>query len=257
MGIVEQLSKVALLGSEWVLWLLIALSVLSIAIVLERVVFFRRNRRGGEALREGLVESLATGDAEAIAAVLADNGSVEGRVLRSAFAWRGGGVTAFESAVESEVGRERPALERGSTVLGTIGNNAPFIGLLGTVIGVIDAFHHLASASSGNDSGAMGNVMYGISEALVATGVGIFVAIPAVIAFNALQRQVELLENDTHALGKLLAAWLETNGATASAAADGVSPFGHRPTTSSQIQPAHQPSRQPTPLPTGVVAAAE
>ena len=65
--------------------------------------------------------------------------------------------------------------------LGTLGNNAPFIGLLGTVLGVIEAFHQL---SGGPAKAAMGNVMTGIAEALVATGVGLFVALPAVVAYN-------------------------------------------------------------------------
>ncbi len=69
-------------------------------------------------------------------------------------------------------------------VLGTLGNNAPFIGLFGTVIGIIVAFHELGQ----NPAGGPSVVMAGISEALVATAVGLIVAIPAVIAYNIFQR---------------------------------------------------------------------
>ncbi|MBM3274146.1 MAG: MotA/TolQ/ExbB proton channel family protein [Candidatus Sericytochromatia bacterium] len=86
--------------------------------------------------------------------------------------------------------RERNAAERGLVILGTLGNNAPFIGLFGTVLGIIKAFHDLAQSASQGPSA----VMAGISEALVATAVGILVAIPAVIAFNLCQRQIRVLD---------------------------------------------------------------
>ena len=89
--------------------------------------------------------------------------------------------------IESELETVRHELESGMTMLGTLGNNAPFIGLLGTVIGVIEAFHQLSDASN---KGAMNNVMAGIAEALVATGVGLFVAIPAVVAYNIAQKKI-------------------------------------------------------------------
>ena len=92
------------------------------------------------------------------------------------------------------------------TVLGTLGNNAPFVGLFGTVLGVIEAFSHLGA----RDEAAMTQVMTGIAEALVATGVGIFVAIPAVVAYNVAQKKVGDIENDVASLAKLLTAWLKT-----------------------------------------------
>jgi biopolymer transport protein ExbB/biopolymer transport protein TolQ len=207
--IVDELLKVALLGSAWVLWLLIALSVVSIGVMLDRIVFFRRNgRRGGEALRSQLLEALKADDAGAAERVLRESATVEGAVVAEAFAFREGGGSAFASALEAELSRSRKALERGLGFLGTVGNNAPFIGLFGTVIGVIVAFQELGTAAA--RQGAMGNVMAGIAEALVATGVGLFVAIPAVIAYNLVQARVGTIEQDALALGRLVAAWLET-----------------------------------------------
>lgn len=209
MHIVDELLKVALLGSAWVLWLLIVLSVASLGVMLERVLFFRRNgRRGGESLRRDLLAALRADDATAAERVLRDSGTVEGAVVAEAFAFREGGGSAFTAALEAELSRSRKPLERGLNFLGTIGNNGPFIGLFGTVIGVIVAFQELGTAAA--RQGAMGNVMAGIAEALVATGVGLFVAIPAVIAYNLVQARVGTIEQDAIALGRLVAAWLET-----------------------------------------------
>ncbi|GMV42383.1 MAG: hypothetical protein AMXMBFR64_40990 [Myxococcales bacterium] len=208
--LVEILSKIALLGSEWVLYLLIGLSVLSLTAVLERWLFFRRNARGaGDALRSRVRDALLRNEPGRVDGILAASPSVQGRVLRASWAWRRGGSKAVLDAIESELGKERPGIERSSTLLGTVGNNAPFIGLFGTVIGVIVAFHHLGGG--GGKDANMASVMSGIAEALIATGVGIFVAIPAVIAFNLVQRQAGIIENEVYGLGRLLSAWLESH----------------------------------------------
>ncbi len=83
-------------------------------------------------------------------------------------------------------------------LLGTLGNNAPFVGLFGTVLGVIEAFHQLADSSN---KAAMGNVMSGIAEALIATGVGLFVALPAVVAYNVAQKKIGDIESNAAAMG--------------------------------------------------------
>lgn len=208
--LMEQLTKVALLGTSWVLYLLLALSVLSITALLERLWFFQRNKRGSERLREILGPALLQNDVAAVRAALADLSCIEARILNAAYAWRSGGPEAVRDALDAELDRQRPGLSRGSSVLGTIGSNAPFVGLLGTVIGVIEAFHHLGNSGSGGDA-AMGNVMRGISEALVTTGVGLFVAIPAVVSYNIVQDRIDEIEGHTTSLGKLLTAWLKTH----------------------------------------------
>ena len=96
------------------------------------------------------------------------------------------------------LGRERLVLERRLTFLGTLGNNAPFIGLFGTVLGIIRAFHDLSLGSMKGHT----SVMAGISEALVATAIGLFVAIPAVMAFNYFQKQVDHTLSVTEALSQ-------------------------------------------------------
>lgn len=93
-----------------------------------------------------------------------------------------------DRAVREYLGRERAELEKGLTLLATLGANAPFIGLFGTVLGIIQAFGALSQASAETNA-----VMSGISEALIATAVGLFVAIPAVIAYNTFNRQLRSL----------------------------------------------------------------
>lgn len=142
----ESLLEITLVGAEWVLYLLLVLSVLSIAFIAERFWFYRQARAN-----LGELEALRQRDGDAAV---------------------------------------RVHLERNLTFLASVGSNAPFIGLFGTVLGIIRAFADLV----GNMDGGADVVMAGISEALVATAVGIFVAVPAVVAYNAFMRQVDKLE---------------------------------------------------------------
>lgn len=206
--IVEKLLKIALLGSAWILWLLLALSVLSGGQIFERWIYFRRHRDDPEKLRRALEAALLADDFPRAKDVLAKSPSIEAGVLTRALRWKEGGADAFIDAVESELSAARADLERGMNLLGTLGSNAPFIGLFGTVIGVIEAFNHLGSSAA--RGGAMGNVMAGIAEALVATAVGIFVAVPAVVAYNVAQKRIGEVEASASALAKLVTAWLKT-----------------------------------------------
>ncbi|MFO0684759.1 MAG: MotA/TolQ/ExbB proton channel family protein [Sandaracinus sp.] len=204
--LVDSLLRVALLGSSWVLYLLLALSVVSFTAMLERFLFFRKNGAQASVLAGALRKAVTKDDERAVDAALAGGASVEATVLRDALAFREGGPEAVSDAALAAMGRERARLERSMTLLGTLGNNAPFIGLFGTVLGVIEAFSHLGA----RDEAAMTQVMSGIAEALIATGVGIFVAIPAVVAYNVAQKKVGDVENDVDSLTKLLSAWLKT-----------------------------------------------
>lgn len=204
MDLVQHLVDVAMLGATWVLWVLVGLSLVSVAAMFERWLFYRRSRRDGESLGSALEVAVANDDDDAIRTALEGSHAVEAVVLRSAWAFRDGGPAAFADAVDGAVAGVRHRLDRGSTLLGTIGNNAPFVGLFGTVLGVIEAFSYLGTG----DQAAMGNVMGGISEALVATAVGIFVAIPSVVGFNLVQKQSGEIETRVVTLSKLLSAWL-------------------------------------------------
>lgn len=202
---IEKLLKVALLGSTWVLYLLLALSVVSISAMIERWWFFRKHHDDVDTLRFRLHEAFHEDDLGRADELLASSPSIEARVLRSALRWARSGPDVVGDVLDSELGRARHELERGLTLLGTLGNNAPFVGLLGTVLGVIEAFHHLSDTSNKN---AMGNVMGGIAEALIATGVGLFVALPAVVGFNLVQKKIGDIEEATRSIGKLVTAYV-------------------------------------------------
>lgn len=211
--IVDYLLRAARIGSTWVLWILLALSVVSVALMVERWLHFRRLRDRDRGLRERVAAALRDGDFERTSRLLSASHTVEAAVVARALAWREGGPRAVGDALTSEFAEAKVGLERGLNFLGTLGNNAPFIGLFGTVLGVIEAFNQLGG---GPNKAAMGNVMSGIAEALVATGVGLFVAIPAVIAFNILQKRIAEIEDAAQSLGKLVTAALEGNPAPAS-----------------------------------------
>ena len=98
----------------------------------------------------------------------------------------------ISNAMEREITIETTKLERYTGIVGTIGNTAVYIGLFGTVLGIIRAFHDIAAAGAGG----MSIVIGGVAEALVCTATGLFVAIPAVIAFNYFTRKVESFIDD-------------------------------------------------------------
>lgn len=187
----KKLLEFALIGAEWVLWLLVALSALSLAVMADRLILYLRTRERIAELEPEFVRALQQGDfAAARAAVRAD--SLVRNVLREGldlFAAGARQAAALEQAMRGALARERSRFDARLTPLGTIGNNAPFIGLFGTVLGIIQAFHELGrmdpSAASTNQF-----IMGAIGDALVATGVGILVAIPAVAVYNAAKAHV-------------------------------------------------------------------
>jgi biopolymer transport protein ExbB/TolQ len=205
MDIIKTLLKLALLGAQWVMWLLIGLSVLSISAMVERWVFFRAAEKDVDELEEKLSDLVERGDLEGARKFLEERKTIEASVLARAIRWASGGAESLADAIDSEMTKKRKELERGLNLLGTLGNNAPFVGLMGTVIGVIQAFNQLGA---GQDKAAMANVMAGIAEALVATGIGLFVAIPAVVAYNVFQKRVTDVEDNVSAVGKSLGALL-------------------------------------------------
>jgi biopolymer transport protein ExbB len=188
-------------GSEWVMVLLLALSVISIAVVIERAIFFGRRRRRLDLLDRDLTPLINSEDIPGIKKVLGkDEECILCAALSNFEGLRRDRQTA-EKIVASTLGRERLKLERRLTFLGTLGNNAPFVGLFGTVLGVIRAFHDLSLGTTGGQTNTSA-VMAGLSEALVATAVGLFVALPAVVFYNYFMRQVDHTISTTEALAQ-------------------------------------------------------
>lgn len=185
--IVSVLLQATLVGSRWVLWLLLALSVASVAVIFDRLLYFRKERVDFSKFVRKLTESLNSKNLDQASALCNETHCLEAEVVRLALANRDKGGDAIEKSMSGYLAWQRHRLDRGLTFLGTLGNNAPFIGLFGTVLGIIQAFHDLAA----HPEGGTAVVMTGISESLVATAVGLFVAIPAVLAYNTFQRLVK------------------------------------------------------------------
>jgi biopolymer transport protein ExbB/TolQ len=196
-------------GGTWVLWVMVGLSVFSLAIIAERLIFYWQRRDDVDVLGKQLVRLLRKHDRRAAEQLLEQSPSTEAKVLRPTLDWLDGGTEAVGEIVEAELGRQRRDLERGMTPLGTIGNNAPFVGLLGTVLGVMKSFGKL-SGGAGQNKGVMDDVMKEIGEALIATGVGLFVALPAVVAYNYFQKKVGDVEANVHILTRELFAYLKS-----------------------------------------------
>jgi len=201
-------------GAGWVLALLIALSVLSIALVLERLVYFLRFSSRASV---SLSPLLAQGRLEEARRACSRLSGMEATVLAAAIEAAAGGPSSVEEVVAGAIAHERLGFERFLSFFGTLGNNAPFLGLFGTVIGIIKAFADLSVG--GVKAAGAAAVMGGISEALVATAVGIFVAIPEVVAFNAYGRWLKTIIGRTQALSHALVAYLERDDVRAEALA--------------------------------------
>ncbi len=203
-------------GAEWVLYALAALSVASVAVILERALFFRRH---GRSRAETVIPLLSHGYLQEAIREVEDQGGLEAAVVRAAVEAAEGGPASVAEMVACTIRRERPAYERGLGFLGTLGSNAPFLGLFGTVVGIIKAFADLGVGSVKGAGAAA--VMAGLSEALVATAVGIFVAIPAVVAFNAYGRRLRTLTERAEALAHALASHLQKDELRAAVLARG------------------------------------
>lgn len=198
------------IGAEWVLWLLLLLSVISVAVMVERWLFFKRNEFDLEALNKKLVNSLRTGGGkEEARKIVKDVPGMAGGVLTAAIDAFDDGVGAVEEVIQANIALERTRYDKFVGVLGTLGNNAPFVGLFGTVIGIIKA---LAASSAGAEGKARTDMMmYAISEALVATAIGLAVAIPAVIAYNSFKNRTKSTAQRTEWLARNVLAYLKAD----------------------------------------------
>jgi biopolymer transport protein TolQ len=172
---------------------LLLMSLVSVFVTCERIVVFLRSKSASLRYAEKMAQSLGSGKLQSAG----DGGNVGhlGRVIEA-------GISAFKTspsndeqftvdtvarALERQAQREVQQLRRGQGLLGTVSSTAPFVGLLGTVMGIVTAFQQMAATGSGG----LATVSAGIAEALVTTAIGLLVAIPAVFAFNFLQSWVD------------------------------------------------------------------
>jgi biopolymer transport protein ExbB/biopolymer transport protein TolQ len=183
------------LFAKMIVVIMAIMSMASLLVMFERLVVFSKSRSESMRFAEKMAQLLSGGDigAAANAGLNKDVGHL-GRVINS-------GLTAFRlapkdrdtavdsvaRALERQAAREVQVFKRGLGVLATVGSTAPFIGLLGTVMGIVNSFQMMAASGSGG----LGTVSAGIAEALITTAFGLIVAIPAVAAFNFLQGWVD------------------------------------------------------------------
>ena len=179
----------AQLGANWVLWLLIVLSVISIGVMIDRALWLRRRDTDTERFTRELKGAFERGEFDRVQTKYMDDPAIPIQVGLRGLAVRDKGAEAVAEAMHGERARWRRAADRNLIVLGTLGNNVPFVGLFGTVLGVINAFQHLATKAANAEQETLGN----IAEALSATAIGLLVAIPAVIAFNFFSRKVRVI----------------------------------------------------------------
>lgn len=222
MNLVEWLQRIMVgFGAAWVMWLMLGLSVISVAIILERAWFFWSLRDDLFVLQRDLRNALRE-SVDAARKRMEASPSAEAAVVLAGLAEAPHGPQAAEEAMAGAAALQRMKLERRLAYLGTLGNNAPFIGLFGTVIGVVQAFDALGQAARAPvaAAGAAGQmapqaVMSSIAEALVATAVGLAVAIPAVAFNNFFQRLIRSTLANTEALTRILMGYLKSQSVPA------------------------------------------
>jgi biopolymer transport protein ExbB len=211
LNIQESLTAFAMLGAEWVMWLLIVLSVVVSAVAVERAYYLFVSRDDIIRLKRDLVARLRIGDTAGTEKRLRASKSWEARIALAGLLAAEDGAASAEEEMNGEASLAKIAMERNLAFIGTVGSNAPFVGLLGTVIGVIQAFHELDVSGGQVSTGLMSR----IGEALVATAIGLLVALPAVAFFNFFGRLIRTRIARGSALGASVLAHLKSTRVSA------------------------------------------
>lgn len=167
---------------------LIILSIISVTVVLERLWTLRNIGAATTRLTESLLDPIKKGQRDlALAICRQNNHSPAARIFLNVFDKEGSlGLDTANVFANEAMFEETQNLKKNLWILGTVASSAPFIGLLGTVVGIIKAFESMAIAGTGG----FAVVAAGISEALVATALGLAVAIVAVVFYNYFQTRI-------------------------------------------------------------------
>lgn len=201
------LSQVPLLIARAILALLILLGIGCVVVYIRRRSFVKREAADADAMRQKLFQALTKRESADAVVSKADVHTVAGRIVRLGFDNMQLSPESLEQLMASQESVEERRLGRGLNYLGNVASNAAFIGLLGTVLGILDAFAHLG----GGGADAQVQVMAAIAEALIATALGLGVAIPAVVFYNNLTHSVRVVMEEARELRHLmLAAGLDT-----------------------------------------------
>jgi biopolymer transport protein ExbB/TolQ len=214
-SLVQTLLGLPIFNSEWVLYLLLGLSVVSIGVALERWFFYNKRKLDIAAVRTALTKHLQRGDFAGAASLVEKQDALETNVLLEGLRAYEKGPESVEDLLAGALGHERKRYEQRLAFLATIASNSPYIGLFGTVLGIVRSFRDLAA----NMADASSAVMAGIAEALIATAVGLLVAIPAVVAYNVFKSRVKDAVTNSQLLARQLLAELKATDAAGSRAA--------------------------------------
>ncbi len=167
---------------------LLAVSVVSVAIILERVIFYRlksKLKRKDFMLR--VRHELKKGGVNPAMKICKDNNAPFSQVVYAGLSFFDCSEKEISNNMERQIIIETVVLERFTSIVGTIGSVSVYVGLFGTVLGIIRAFHDISVSGSGGIS----VVISGISEALACTAAGLCVAVPAVVAYNFFMKKID------------------------------------------------------------------
>lgn len=177
-------------SSRLILLILVLLSVWSISIIIDRRRYFKFLSFPADDLKKMIkAKSFANSSDHFMSEFLN-----EMKTLKSS--------DHIDKAFDAFVVEKKKDLEKGLPVLGTLGSTTPFVGLLGTILGIIVSFGELSQGA-----GSTNSVMFSLAEALILTAVGLVVAIPAVIAYNYFGRKVKLILSDAQGIKDLYIAY--------------------------------------------------
>lgn len=205
----EKIFTVAHLADQVVLWILLILSILSIGMILERYFALKKVASESTKIRARIKLALQSNSLEDVEDLARDPNTLEGRAAGYALKhMKESGSKGLEQVFNTFALTERPDLEKFLGFLATVGSNAPYVGLFGTVLGIMKAFNDLATTPEAGQQ----TVMAGISMALVATAAGLFVAIPAVAFYNYYSKQVKSIFQNLESVKELCLAYAKKKG---------------------------------------------
>ena len=171
----------------WDMWLLLALSIVGLAVVIERLVFFASQHGDTKGLLRAIGQKIAADDIDGAIKVCRGQRGMLPRILEFGLQRGEKNRADITDALSIALMEHLNALERNLGIIGTIAVIAPFVGLFGTVLGIIRAFQDIAL--KGNSTPAV--VAAGVSEALVTTATGLIIAVIAVVFFNYFKTRIK------------------------------------------------------------------
>ncbi len=175
------------------MYVLLLLSIISIAIIMERIIYYRlRSKVKRNVFMLDISREMEKGNIKKALEIAEKTDTPFSKVVYSALNLHGHNEVVVSNTMEREVIIQTTKLEKYTSIVGTIGSTAVYIGLFGTVLGIIRAFHDISKSGSGGIS----VVINGISEALVCTAAGLCVAVPAVMAYNYFTKKIDSFISD-------------------------------------------------------------